>query len=196
MVFVCVNDVSHNNRSHNYNTQEVLPGLTVWDLVCGRDWQGRDVNQIGRQPPLSSNKARSHFPFLKKATGIRYDRMVRVFAWYIVYVCLYVQQPVHTVTHKQLSPAILPLLHTTQSSFLTTATGVTTAAWYKRDAANPTLTEDQPRFALHMVSPKPSGSRVWQPMPSKHKSCNNHTANNRAFIAMSTTLVRLVVENK
>ena len=32
---------------------EVLPGsLTVWDLVL-RDWDGQDVNQIGRQPPLS-----------------------------------------------------------------------------------------------------------------------------------------------
>jgi len=55
---------------------EVVPGVTVWDLVVGRDWNGKDVNQIGRQPPLSSNKARSHFPFLKKATGIRYDRML------------------------------------------------------------------------------------------------------------------------
>lgn len=55
---------------------QVVPGVTVWDLVVGRDWQGKDVNQIGRQPPLSSNKARSHFPFLKRETGIRYDRML------------------------------------------------------------------------------------------------------------------------
>jgi len=55
---------------------EVLPGLTVWDLVVGRDWDGKDVNQIGRQPPLSSNKAASHFPRLKEMTGIRYDRML------------------------------------------------------------------------------------------------------------------------
>ena len=55
---------------------EVVPGVTVWDLVVGRDWQGQDINQIGRQPPLSSNKARSHFPFLKQATNIRYDRML------------------------------------------------------------------------------------------------------------------------
>ena len=34
---------------------EVLPGLTVWDLLM-RDWDGRDVNQIGRSPPLSPNK--------------------------------------------------------------------------------------------------------------------------------------------
>lgn len=55
---------------------EVLPGLTVWDLVVGRDWKGSDVNQIGRQPPLSSNKAKSHFPRLREATGIRYDQML------------------------------------------------------------------------------------------------------------------------
>ena len=47
---------------------EVVPGLTVWQLLM-RDWEGRDVNQIGRQPPLSSNKAASHFPRLKQATG-------------------------------------------------------------------------------------------------------------------------------
>jgi len=55
---------------------EVLPGLTVWDLVVNRDWDGREVYQIGRQPPLSSNKAASHFPHLKDLTGIRYDRML------------------------------------------------------------------------------------------------------------------------
>ena len=55
---------------------EVVPGTTVWDLVVGRDWEGVDVNQIGRQPPLSSNKAQTHFPRLKEATGIRYDRML------------------------------------------------------------------------------------------------------------------------
>jgi magnesium-dependent phosphatase 1 len=56
---------------------EVIPGeMTVWDLLM-RDWDGVDVNQIGRQPPLlSSNKAKSHFPNLKKATGIRYDKML------------------------------------------------------------------------------------------------------------------------
>jgi hypothetical protein len=31
---------------------EVLPGMTVWDLVM-RDWDDQDVNQIGRKPPLS-----------------------------------------------------------------------------------------------------------------------------------------------
>lgn len=54
---------------------EVVPGTTVWDLLM-RDWDGEDVNQIGRQPPLSSNKSKTHFPFLKERTGIRYDKML------------------------------------------------------------------------------------------------------------------------
>lgn len=54
---------------------EVVPGVTVWD-VCMRDWNGNDVNQIGRQPPLSSNKSKTHFPILREKTGIRYDRML------------------------------------------------------------------------------------------------------------------------
>lgn len=54
---------------------EVLPGVTVWDLLM-RDWGGRDVNQIGRQPPLSSNKAETHFPRLREATGVPFDRML------------------------------------------------------------------------------------------------------------------------
>ena len=54
---------------------EVVPGMTVWDLLM-RDWNNIDVNQIGRQPPLSSNKAQTHFPRLKEATNIRYDRML------------------------------------------------------------------------------------------------------------------------
>ena len=55
---------------------EVLPGLTVWDLIVTRDFDGRDINQIGRQPPLSPNKAATHFPRLREATGIGFDRML------------------------------------------------------------------------------------------------------------------------
>ena len=54
---------------------EVVPGVTVWDVFL-RDFNGVDVNQIGRQPPLSSNKSRTHFPFLREKTGIRFDRML------------------------------------------------------------------------------------------------------------------------
>jgi hypothetical protein len=31
---------------------QVLPGISVWDLNQ-KDWDNVDVNQIGRQPPLS-----------------------------------------------------------------------------------------------------------------------------------------------
>jgi len=55
---------------------EVVPGVTVWDLVVGRDWSGEDINQIGRQPPLSSNKASTHFPILRELTKVPYDRML------------------------------------------------------------------------------------------------------------------------
>lgn len=55
---------------------EVVPGTTVWDLVVGRDWNGVDVNQIGRQPPLSSNKSATHFPILREITKVSYDRML------------------------------------------------------------------------------------------------------------------------
>ena len=54
---------------------EVTPGLTVWDLLM-RDFNGVDVNQIGRQPPLSPNKSRTHFPRLREATGIGFDKML------------------------------------------------------------------------------------------------------------------------
>eukprot|EP00913_Durusdinium_trenchii_P007996 g7501.t1 len=54
---------------------EVLPGLTVWQMLL-RDWEGRDVNQIGHSPPLSSNKAKTHFPRLKDTTGVPFDRML------------------------------------------------------------------------------------------------------------------------
>ena len=61
---------------------EVVPGLTVWDLVM-RDWANQDVNQIGRQPPLSSNKAQSHFPRIREITGITYDKMLFFDDWYV-----------------------------------------------------------------------------------------------------------------
>mmetsp|Transcript_21202 Transcript_21202/g.32219 ORF Transcript_21202/g.32219 Transcript_21202/m.32219 type:complete len:211 (+) Transcript_21202:285-917(+) len=54
---------------------EVIPGVSVWDVLM-RDWDGEDVNQIGRQPPLSSNKSMTHFPILRQKTGISYDKML------------------------------------------------------------------------------------------------------------------------
>ena len=55
---------------------EVLPGLTFAELLA-RDWpDGFEGNiQIGRSPPLSSNKT-SHFTLLQKNTGIAFNRML------------------------------------------------------------------------------------------------------------------------
>mmetsp|Transcript_14566 Transcript_14566/g.29154 ORF Transcript_14566/g.29154 Transcript_14566/m.29154 type:complete len:256 (+) Transcript_14566:17-784(+) len=54
---------------------EVVPGVTVWDVLM-KDWAGKDVNQIGRQPPLSSNKSKTHFPRIRELTGVKYDGML------------------------------------------------------------------------------------------------------------------------
>lgn len=56
---------------------EVAPGVTVRS-VFNRGWpEGFEGNmQIGRTPPLSSDKATTHFPILKKETKIPYDKMV------------------------------------------------------------------------------------------------------------------------
>ena len=32
-----------------YPKKEVVPGTTVWDLII-KDWDGKDINQIGRCP--------------------------------------------------------------------------------------------------------------------------------------------------
>jgi magnesium-dependent phosphatase 1 len=56
---------------------EVVPGVTVRE-VFAQGWpEGFEGNlQIGRTAPLSSNKAATHFPFIKKATLIDYDKML------------------------------------------------------------------------------------------------------------------------
>eukprot|EP01039_Chlorochromonas_danica_P001040 gene1041-1128_t len=56
---------------------EVLPGVTMRQ-VFAKDWPtGFEGNlQIGRSPPLSSDKASSHFPILREQTGIAYEDMV------------------------------------------------------------------------------------------------------------------------
>lgn len=56
---------------------EVVPGVTVRE-VLGMGWpEGFKGNlQIGRTPPLSSNKAATHFPVLRRETGIPFDRML------------------------------------------------------------------------------------------------------------------------
>jgi magnesium-dependent phosphatase 1 len=56
---------------------EILPGVTMRD-VFAKNWdEGFDGNiQIGRTPPLSSDKASTHFPILRRLTGIDYDKMI------------------------------------------------------------------------------------------------------------------------
>jgi len=56
---------------------EVVPGVTVRDVLAVGWPEGFEGNlQIGRTAPLSSNKAATHFPILRRATGIPFDRML------------------------------------------------------------------------------------------------------------------------
>lgn len=59
------------------NILEVLPGVTMRQ-VFAKNWPaGFEGNlQIGRTPPLSSDKSATHFPILKRETGIDYPGMV------------------------------------------------------------------------------------------------------------------------
>ena len=58
------------------STLEILPGVTMRD-VFARGWDNFEGNmQIGRTPPLSANKASTHFPNIRSATGISYDKML------------------------------------------------------------------------------------------------------------------------
>ncbi len=56
---------------------EILPGVTMRE-VFNKGWvAGFDGNiQIGRTPPLSSDKSKTHFPLIKTQTGIDYNKMI------------------------------------------------------------------------------------------------------------------------
>lgn len=56
---------------------EVLPGVTMRQ-VFAKNWPASFEGnvQIGRTPPLSSDKSATHFPILKRETGIDYTGMV------------------------------------------------------------------------------------------------------------------------
>ena len=56
---------------------EIIPGVTMRD-VFSLGWElGFEGNiQIGRTTPLTSDKAMSHFPILRRETGIEYHNMV------------------------------------------------------------------------------------------------------------------------
>lgn len=56
---------------------EVVPGVTVRDaLAIGWDKSFNGNIQIGRSPPLSTSKARSHFPAIQRETGVAYNQMI------------------------------------------------------------------------------------------------------------------------
>lgn len=56
---------------------EVVPGVTVRQVLARGFAPGFGGNlQIGRTPPLSSNKAETHFPILKRETGVPYNGML------------------------------------------------------------------------------------------------------------------------
>lgn len=56
---------------------EVVPGVTMRQVLA-RGWpESFEGNlQIGRSPPLSSDKAATHFPILQRVTGIKYHEMI------------------------------------------------------------------------------------------------------------------------
>jgi len=54
---------------------EIVPGVSFYSLLM-QGWEDERHLQIGRTPPLSSDKSRTHFPALREATGIPYDQML------------------------------------------------------------------------------------------------------------------------
>ena len=56
---------------------EIVPGVTLRDVLCRGHPEGlTDHIRIGRTPPLSSDKSKTHFPLIREATGIEYDGML------------------------------------------------------------------------------------------------------------------------
>jgi magnesium-dependent phosphatase 1 len=56
---------------------EIFPGVTAREAFSIGWPAGFEGNlQIGRTPPLSSDKAATHFPILRRETGIAYDEML------------------------------------------------------------------------------------------------------------------------
>eukprot|EP00976_Prorocentrum_cordatum_P093727 1189502-Prorocentrum_minimum.AAC.1 len=54
---------------------EVVPGVSVWDVFAKAEKDDGNM-QIGRTPPLSSDKSSTHFPILRSNTGVEYDKML------------------------------------------------------------------------------------------------------------------------
>ena len=56
----------------------MVPGVTLEQcfLTVGGGFGDERNLQIGRTPPLSSDKSRTHFPILQQGTGIPYNQML------------------------------------------------------------------------------------------------------------------------
>ena len=55
---------------------EVVPSGRQAETLLARRWDDERCLQIGRSPPLSSNKAQDALPILREATGVPYDGML------------------------------------------------------------------------------------------------------------------------
>lgn len=56
---------------------EIIPGVSAREIFAIGWPEGFEGNlQIGRTPPLSANKAATHFPILRRETGVPYDEML------------------------------------------------------------------------------------------------------------------------
>jgi len=98
---------------------EILPGVTMRQCFA-KGWPaGFEGNlQIGRSPPLSSDKAATHFPILQRETGVPYNK-VRVFP-----LCVCVWSLLRGFSSLCFSTPRPPF---DRCCFSTTATGATTA---------------------------------------------------------------------
>lgn len=54
---------------------EVVPGVTMYDVLTA-GWGDDRALMIGREPPLSADKAATHLPLIRQATAIPYDEML------------------------------------------------------------------------------------------------------------------------
>eukprot|EP00613_Pedinella_sp_CCMP2098_P002436 CAMPEP_0171628454 /NCGR_PEP_ID=MMETSP0990-20121206/21456_1 /TAXON_ID=483369 /ORGANISM="non described non described, Strain CCMP2098" /LENGTH=186 /DNA_ID=CAMNT_0012196661 /DNA_START=264 /DNA_END=825 /DNA_ORIENTATION=+ len=54
---------------------EIVPGVTMEEVFL-KGWEDDRNLQVGRTPPLSSEKWATHFPRLRDLTGIPYDKML------------------------------------------------------------------------------------------------------------------------
>jgi magnesium-dependent phosphatase 1 len=71
-------DLSVQIAKKSLHLLEVIPGVSVASVLSssGGGFEDEQNLQIGRSDPLSSDKAKTHFPILREKTGISYDEML------------------------------------------------------------------------------------------------------------------------